>query len=113
MTPEEALNRILPEIRSNSIALTSNDSAFTDNCISIQLLPYYLKIMYGIGFDKGRKSYSHSKKVIQYTLNGIFVKEWDSQQDIARFFKVSKVAVYSGINGKRKIWRGYKWEHVK
>jgi group I intron endonuclease len=56
-----------------------------------------------------KSSLARSKKVIQYTLSGEFIKEWDS---------ANKAKIHLGIKhvgccckGKRKTSGGYKWEY--
>jgi hypothetical protein len=51
-------------------------------------------------------------KILQYTLDGIFIKEWNSATEAALFLnKKTPSAIYEVCNGKRKTIYGYKWKY--
>ena len=51
-------------------------------------------------------------KILQYALDGTFIKEWNSAADVARFLnKKSPAAIYEVCNRKRKTIYGYKWKY--
>lgn len=52
-----------------------------------------------------------SKRVIQLTLNGEFIKEWDSVNQIDRETEFDKSCISLCCRGKRKTHGGYKWEY--
>jgi hypothetical protein len=57
-------------------------------------------------------SESHNaKKVTQYSIEWVFIKEWLCTWDIALFYKVSNQSVYSAIYGKSKtcMWFVFKY----
>ena len=56
-----------------------------------------------------------SKKIIQLTLDGIFVREWDAIKDAAESFGVSSSAIWNCLNGKCQVKsiKGFKWEYKK
>lgn len=60
----------------------------------------------------GRFSSSHprSKKIIQFTCSGEFIKEWCSGQDIQTELGVSKANISECCYGRRKTAGGYKWK---
>lgn len=49
------------------------------------------------------------KKVIQYDLNGIFVKEWESMHEVERQLKINNSHISACCKGKRKTAGGYIW----
>lgn len=53
----------------------------------------------------------NSKKVNQYSLNGEFIKTWDSMMDIKRELKIHIGHISQVCSGKRKTAEGYKWEY--
>lgn len=68
------------------------------------------------GLHLGGKS-PQARKILQYDLDGNFIKEWDSLKDIERALNVSYSAIWKVCNGERKqvkdcIWR-YKEEKVR
>ena len=65
---------------------------------------------YGSRNERVRKSLS--KKVYQYTLDGEFVKEWESINECARNgFNQGNIS--SCCRGERKTHKGYKWSYEK
>lgn len=58
----------------------------------------------------GGKSPS-AKKVLQYDLDGNFIKEWDSFMDIQRELGVSYQNVWKVCNGKTEKFLGYVWKY--
>lgn len=62
------------------------------------------------GLHIGGKSPS-AKKILQYDLEGNFIKEWDSFKDIERALNVSYTCIWAACNGKRKQIKGYIWKY--
>lgn len=52
-----------------------------------------------------------SKKILQYDLDGNFIKEWDSFKDIERALNVSYTCIWAVCNGKRKQIKGSVWKY--
>jgi hypothetical protein len=51
-------------------------------------------------------------KILQYTLDNTFIKEWNSATEAALFLnKKTPAAIYEVCNGKRKTIYGYKWKY--
>ena len=48
-------------------------------------------------------------KVLQYTLEGVFIKEWDCIQEISKELKLDNGSISKCINNKRKSCGGYLW----
>lgn len=53
--------------------------------------------------------YSQSKKILQYDLQGNFIKEWDAVNDIIRETKIAHVC--DCCKGKRNHAGGYIWKY--
>jgi hypothetical protein len=49
------------------------------------------------------------KKVLQYDLEGNFIKEWECRQDAVREIGISSGDLFSCINGKQKTGYGFQW----
>ena len=56
-----------------------------------------------------------SKKIIQLTLDGNFVMEWESIKDAAYSLGVSSSAIWNCLNGKCQVKsiKGFKWKYKK
>ena len=56
--------------------------------------------------------YSQNKKVLQYDLNGNFIREWDCAKDVKRILNIDNSGVSCSCNGKRKTAGGYIWRYA-
>lgn len=56
----------------------------------------------GINNDK-------SKKINQYTLNGVYIKTWDCMRDVYRFYDKEMSHISGCCRGKRNYAYGFKW----
>lgn len=52
---------------------------------------------------------SHSKKVVQYTIEGVYVSEYDCVLDAMKITDISNVSISYVCNGKQKTAGGFKW----
>lgn len=57
------------------------------------------------------KEHNNARKIKQYTLNNIFIKEWGSIVEAANYYKTSIENIYSCLNKKSKTAKGFKWEY--
>lgn len=67
---------------------------------------------------KLRKKYygsghNNARKIKQYTLNNLFIKEWGSITEAANFYNTSIENIFSCLKGKSKSAKGYKWKYVQ
>ena len=65
------------------------------------------------GLSKGRRDGENklSKKVRQYSLNGAFIKEWESAMQIQRELGFNNSAISACCLNKQKQSYGYIWRH--
>ncbi len=49
------------------------------------------------------------KPVLQYDLDGNFIKEWESVNDVSRYFKTSSIS--ATCKGKLKTSKGFRWKY--
>lgn len=49
-----------------------------------------------------KKETIENRKVLQYTLNGEFIKEWNNVKEIAEYYKVTPETVWTHLKGKTK-----------
>lgn len=54
---------------------------------------------------------NYSKKVIQYSLNGIFIKEWNSMHDVWRELGIRPSYICRCCKGLRNQTYGYIWKY--
>ena len=63
------------------------------------------------GTRNKRMAKTKSKKVLQFTLDGVFVREWESTRECGRNgFNYSSVC--QCCNGKKPHYKGFKWCYV-
>ena len=52
----------------------------------------------------------HSLPIMQYDLNGNFIKEWSSTQEAASFYNIQKGHICNALNGRSKSSNGFIWK---
>jgi hypothetical protein len=52
-----------------------------------------------------------SKKIVQYDLNGNFVKEWNRPMEITNTLNIKYKTLHACLNGDNNTCNGYKWEY--
>jgi hypothetical protein len=60
------------------------------------------------GHDNGR-----AFKVYQYTVDEVFVKEWDCAQYAIQFYKMNRTSITDCIKGRQKTAGGFMWSKNK
>lgn len=53
-----------------------------------------------------------SVKIMQFSLNGDFIKQWDCISDAMRFYNINSQSMYSCLKGKTKTAKGYIWKYL-
>lgn len=91
------------------------DETKCNNCVSnLEWYDPKYNANYGTRNDRLRKS--NGRKVAQYTLDGEFVKIWDSVSSIAQFYGIKTTAPISRVCRHvkgRLTYKGYRWEYVE
>lgn len=60
--------------------------------------------------SKGAKN-TNSKPVLQYDIQGNFIKKWDCQSDAARYYSCKPSTIANCANGIIKSCKGFIWKH--
>lgn len=64
------------------------------------------------GAENGRKSaWKHSKPILQFTLDGEFVREWPSASEVECQLKFKQCNICACCSGKRKSAYKYIWKY--
>lgn len=85
-----------------------------DNRIeNLCLIPHseHTKIHNKLKIETIRDKFGKPKKIIQYTLKGAFVKEWNSMIEIENKLGIKYQNISSVCRGVRKSCGGYKWKY--
>lgn len=78
-----------------------------------KLIRFYFGLIYAVGFDEGRKQYSHRKQVAKYTMEGKFVRIYPSITEAANAVRRNKTAVMKSAQGKTEHCGGFKWKFIE
>lgn len=70
------------------------------------------KMLANRNMPKG-KGFYNEKRIVQKTLEGVFIREFPSIAEAAKFFKKDVPHISSVCRGKLKTAYGYKWEYAK
>ena len=99
------------ENHNNPLSIVNHGNASRGRVVSEEQKKNQSEKMKG-RFKGVRKS---SKKIIQLTLDEIFVREWDAIKDAAESLGVSSTAIWNCLNGKSQVKsiKGYKWKYKK
>lgn len=99
----------------NLLFVNHKDETKCNNCVSnLEWCDPKYNANYGTRNDRLRKS--NGRKVAQYTLDGQFVKIWDSVSSIAQFYGIKTTAPISRVCRHvkgRLTYKGYRWEYVE
>lgn len=76
---------------------------------NVELSPlFYNCTNKGLGSIKG-VPHSRGNKILQYTLSGLFLKEWDSYTDVLDILKIKTLG--AALTGKQKTAGGFIWKY--
>ena len=82
----------------------------SNNCVTnLEWCTQKYNINYGTGNQK--RSEAEKRKIIQYNLEGNFIKQWDGIIDAATELKISKGNICSCCKGKRQTAANYIWKY--
>lgn len=76
---------------------------------------------YGYNIGKGGdfgpglegKTHPNSKPVFQYSLDGDFIREWESESMAAKVLHINHVHIHRAAKGEMKQSHGYQWSFIK
>lgn len=64
----------------------------------------------GLAKKKGKLK---QKTVLQYDLNGSFIREWKNSEVASKYYGITTRAIYNCCQGRTKTSGGYKWTYKK
>lgn len=95
----------------NYVEVNHKNEIKTDNNVeNLQWCNNLYNINYGTG--KERSALKRSKKVLQYDLEGNFIKEYISLSEASRQNNINVSNICNVCNGKRKQANGYIWKYA-
>ncbi len=87
-----------------------NENPIDNNVDNLEWCTVAYNTNYGTAQE--RKGRSRWKPVAQYTLEGVFVKEWESIKSASESMRISHGNIISCCKGVRKSTGGYKWQYA-
>jgi hypothetical protein len=106
MQQDDAANKVYDEMSSRDLFQRIRSEA------DVEIAKQYLKQLYAVGFDEGRKQSKHGKPVAQYDMQGNFIKIFGNISIAARSVHRNKGAVQKACAGKSKDSGGYIWKYA-
>lgn len=62
--------------------------------------------------QKGKNNVN-SRHVLQYSIDGVFIRSWDCISDAARNYKMNPCMITNNASGRSKSARGYVWKYAE
>lgn len=93
-----------------------DENKLNNNANNLEWVSVRENNIYGTRLEKvsrKRKNGNGSKPVLQYDLNGNFIKEWPSSKEIKRKLGFADSNVRNSCNGKYKTAYGFIWKYKK
>jgi len=76
----------------------------------------FIKSRIGLKYNKPPKpkkeKVDQSIKIVQMTLEGVFIKEWDSMMDASKSLKICRTGISRACSGVYKQCGGYRWRYI-
>ena len=87
------------------------DEDKSNNCVSnLEWITHKDNCIYGTRLE--RMSKTRSKPIIQLSLDGTFIREWDSTREAAKFIGCFRQNINNCLRGVTKTAYGYKWRYA-
>ena len=101
----------------NYLEINHKDEDKANNCAdNLEWCTREYNVNYGTGTRRSQLSNTNgkcSKPVLQYTLEGIFIKEWKSTMDVQRNLGFDHANISRCCKNIRKTAHGYLWKYKK
>lgn len=115
------LQRVVNKYGLDGISFEIIEICSPENCINREqywmdkLNPYYniVKIAGKTTGYKHTKDYikKRSKPVLQYSVNGVFIQEFESAKKAEEITKIPRSCITSACNGSNSIGKNYQWKY--
>lgn len=93
----------------NYPCVNHKDEITSNNCVSnLEWCTY----SYNLSYNEARikAAVSKRKPILQYDLDGNFIREWSHAREASEFLGINKRAIYGACTGRLKTSGGYRWK---
>ena len=97
------------EDKTNNIIWVNDDGSIDYNKSNLEWCTHKYNINYGNRTKKANQS--KCKKILQFDLEGNFIKLWDSLKSAEEFLKIKHSSIWSCLNGRYKTAGNYIWKY--
>lgn len=64
------------------------------------------------GIAPYKNNQGHKKRsILQYSLDGVFIKEWESIKAITEHYRIGRTALWFALTGRKESAFGFKWQY--
>lgn len=74
---------------------------------------FYLNNPLGYNMTQGGAGFRKQQKINQYSLSGIFIKQWNDMYEICNFFKCPQRNLFAALTKEYSQYKGFLWKYEK
>ena len=108
------------ENKHNNIVWVNEDGSIDYDKSNLEWCTYKYNANYGTAIDRRKVNMDYAeaakkrhKRIIQNTLNDVYIKEWSSIKEASGYLKLDKGSICKCLKGKVKTCGGYKWKYAE
>lgn len=104
---------------SNNCVWVNEDGSINYDKSNLEWCTYKYNVNYGTAIDRRKANTDyvelakkHHKRIVQSTLNDVYIKEWSSIKEAADCLKLDNGSICKCLKGENKTCGGYKWKYA-
>ena len=108
------------ENKHNNMVWVNEDGSIDYDKSNLEWCTYKYNANYGTAIDRRKANMDYAeaakkrhKRIIQNTLNDVYIKEWNSIKEASYYLNLDKGSICKCLKGKVKTCGGYKWKYAE
>lgn len=94
----------------NLTQVNHKDECTTNNCVdNLEWCDGKYNCNYGTRIE--RMSRNHFKTILQFTLDGVLIKEWESRKSASETLGIKGCSISNNLAGRNRTAGGFKWAY--